>query len=77
MEASFYSPRRSVPARIKYGNTGHRLQEDKDDLPAKDEAEWRRAGFHLPTEPAKPPGSGTGIPVRFGRKPVGTGGIQI
>ena len=29
-----------------------------------------RAGFHLPTGPAKPPGSGTGIPVRFGRKPV-------
>ena len=27
-------------------------------------------GFHLPTGPAKPPGSGTGIPVRFGRKPV-------
>ena len=37
-EAPFYSPKRSVPARIKYGNTGHRLQEDKDDLPAKDEA---------------------------------------
>jgi len=36
-----------------------------------------RAGFHLPTGPTKPPGSGTGIPVRFGRKPVGTGGIQI
>ena len=24
-------------------------------------------GFHLPTGPAKPPGSGTGILVRFGR----------
>ena len=33
--------------------------------------------FHLPTGPAKPPGSCTGIPVRFGRKPVGTGRIQI
>jgi len=33
------------------------------------------AGFHLPTGPAKPPESGTGIPVRFGRKPVGTGRI--
>ena len=31
----------------------------------------------LPTGSAKPPGSGTGIPVRFGRKPVGTGQIQI
>jgi len=35
------------------------------------------AGFHLPTGPAKPPGFGTGIPVRFGRKPVSTGRIQI
>ena len=36
------------------------------------------AGFHLPSGPAKPSGSGTGIPVRFGRKPVGTPGrIQI
>ena len=34
-------------------------------------------GFNLPTGPAKPPGSGTGIPVRFGRKPVGTGRSQI
>ena len=44
-------------------------------------APWQPAvagsGFHLSTGPAKPPGSGTGIPVRFGRKPVGTGGIQI
>jgi len=36
-----------------------------------------RLGFHLPTGPAKPPVSGIGIPVRFGQKPVGTGGIQI
>jgi len=35
------------------------------------------AGFHLTTGPAKPPGSGTGIPVRFEQKPVGTGRIQI
>ena len=34
-------------------------------------------GFYLPTGPAKPVRSGTGIPVRFGRKPVGTGGSQI
>ena len=33
------------------------------------------AGFRLLTGPAKPPGSGTGIPVRFGRKPVGVGRI--
>ena len=37
----------------------------------------RGAGFNLPTGPAKPPGSGTGIPVRFARKPVGTGRSQI
>ena len=42
--SSFYSPRRSVPARIKYGNTRHRLQEDKDNLSVKDEAERRRHG---------------------------------
>ena len=53
-EAPFYSPRRSVPARIKYGNTGHRLQEDKDDLPAKDEAEWRRHGAGRPCGSAGP-----------------------
>jgi len=41
------------------------------------EEEQLRAGFHLPTGPAKPPGSGTGIPVQFGRKPVGTDQIQI
>ena len=49
---SFYSPRRSVPARNKYGNTGHRLQEDKDDLPAKDKAEWRQ---HGPADPVVRP----------------------
>ena len=36
-----------------------------------------RSGFYLPTGPAKLVRSGTGIPVRFGRKPFGTGGIQI
>ena len=36
-----------------------------------------RSGFNLPTSPAKPAESGSGIPVRFGRKPVGTGQIQI
>ena len=34
-------------------------------------------GFNLPTGPVKPAGSGTGIPDRFGRKPVETGQIQI
>ena len=29
-----------------------------------------QAGFTLPTGPTKPAGSGTGIPDRFGRKPV-------
>ena len=53
-EAPFYSPRRSVPARIKYGNTGHRLQEDKDDLPAKTEAGWRRNGAVRPCGSAGP-----------------------
>ena len=31
----FYSPKRSIPAEIRYGNTRHRLQDDKEDLPAK------------------------------------------
>ena len=31
---------------------------------------YTRAGFTLPTGPAKPAGFGTGIPDRFGRKPV-------
>ena len=53
-EAPFYSPRRSVPTRIKYGNTGHRLQEDKDDLPARDEAEWRQHGAGRPCGSAGP-----------------------
>ena len=53
-EAPFYSPRRSVPARIKYGNTGHCLQEDKDDLSIKDEAERRRHGAGRPCGLASP-----------------------
>ena len=50
----FYSPRRSVPARIKYGNTGHHLQEDKDDLPAKTRASWRQHGAGRPRGSAVP-----------------------
>ena len=34
-------------------------------------------GFTFPTGPAKPEESGSGIPARFGRLPVGTGQIQI
>ena len=34
-----------------------------------------KPGFTLPTGPAKPAGSGTGIPDRFGRKSVETGQI--
>ena len=53
-KAPFYSPRRSVTARIKYGNTGHHLQEDKDNIPAKGEAEWRRHGAGRPCGSADP-----------------------
>ena len=54
-ETPFYSPRRLVPARIKYENTGrHHLQEDKDDLPAKDEAERCRHGAGRPFGSAGP-----------------------
>ena len=34
-------------------------------------------GIFLPTGPLKPPGSGSGKPDRFDRKPVKTGQIQI
>ena len=50
----FYSPRRSVPARIKYGNTEHRLQEDKDNLPAKARTIWRQHGAGRPQGSAGP-----------------------
>ena len=53
-EAPFYSPRRSVPARIKYGNTGHRLQEDKDDLPTKARTIWCQHGAGRPRGSAGP-----------------------
>jgi hypothetical protein len=44
----FYSPRRSVPARIKYGNTRHRLQEEKDDHLIKARAIWHEHGAGRP-----------------------------
>ena len=50
----FYSPRRSVSTRMKYGNTGHCLQEDKDDLPAKARTIWRKHGAGRPQGSAGP-----------------------
>ena len=50
----FYSPRRSVSTRMKYGNTGHRLQEDKDDLPTKARTIWRQHGAGRPWGSASP-----------------------
>ena len=49
---SFYSPRRSVPARNKYGNTRHCLQEDRINFPAKDETEAADMG---PADPVVQP----------------------
>jgi len=40
-------------------------------------AEQCRAGFFLPTGQVKPPPSGSGLPVRFDRKRIKTGQIQI
>ena len=40
----FYSPRRSVPARIKYGNVDNRHQEDKISLAAKTQRDWLLGG---------------------------------
>ena len=51
---SFYSPRRSVPMGIKYGNTRNHLLEDKSDLPAKARANWRRCGAGRPRGSASP-----------------------
>jgi len=52
--SSFYSPRRSVPTGIKYGNTRNRLWEDKNDLPAKARANWRQCGAGRPWGSAGP-----------------------
>ena len=59
MGGSFYSPKRSVPARIKYGNTRHHLQEDKDKIrrinhSAKDQAEGLPGGVGRPPGSAEP-----------------------
>ena len=51
---SFYSPRRSVPAGIKYENTRNRLWEDKSDLPTKAQANWRQHGAGRPRGSAGP-----------------------
>ena len=43
-EAPFYSPNRSVPVRIKYGNTTNRRWDGGGDLPAKVEVGWHQSG---------------------------------
>ena len=50
----FYSPNRSVPALNKYGNIVHHLRVDKNELPAKTEAGWRRNGAGRPCCSAGP-----------------------
>ena len=45
---SFYSPRRSVPARNKYGNIWEPPYVDKFSLPAKAWAIWRQSGAGRP-----------------------------
>jgi len=50
----FYSPNRSVPALNKYGNIVHRLRVDKNELPAKTEADWHRNGAGQPCDSAGP-----------------------
>ena len=44
---SFYSPRRSVPARNKYGNIWEMPYVDKIILPTKVRAIWRQSGFDI------------------------------
>ena len=50
----FYSPNRSVPTLNKYGNIEHRLRVDKNELPIKTEADWRRHGVDGPCDSASP-----------------------
>ena len=50
----FYSANRSVPALNKYGNIVHHLRVDKNELPAKTEAGWRRNGAGRPCDSAGP-----------------------
>ena len=51
---SFYSPRRSVPARNKYGNIWEPPYEDTIDFPAKAQANWRQHGAGRPRGSAGP-----------------------
>ena len=44
----FYSPRRSVPAKIKNETSGHRLLEDKIESPAKTHLDGSPSGFGQP-----------------------------
>jgi len=57
----------------------NRVQSVEDPRTAwvKESERERDAGVMLPTGSAKPAGSGTGIPDRFGRKPVQTSRSQI
>ena len=50
----FYRPNRSVPALNKYENIENRLRVDKNELPAKTEADWRRHGAGRPCGSAGP-----------------------
>ena len=49
-----YSANRSVPATNKYGNIVHRIRVDKNELPAKTGAGWRRNGAGRPCDSAGP-----------------------
>ena len=51
---SFYSPRRSVPARNKYGNIWEPPYVDKIILPAKTRVIWRQHGAGRPCGSASP-----------------------
>ena len=50
----FYSPRRSVPAKIKKETCGHRLLEDKIESPAKAHLDGSPSGFGRPKGLAGP-----------------------
>ena len=54
LPTSFYSLDRSVLAGNKYGNIEHHLRVDKNELPAKTEADWRQHGAGRPCGSAGP-----------------------
>ena len=59
---SFYSRRRSDPGGDKGGNIDNRLLDDKHELPAKTEANWRRSGAGRPCGSAGPQVSPLALP---------------